>query len=197
MKKSVILAVLGLAAGAITSFGQGSIAFDAYFANSSSGATKITFQSGGGLVGAGYTADVLYSLTPITDAAGSGALTPGWLTSGSGAPSVNNVSAPFETGGKAGWFVSPSLFTLTPYTTGTTVYFEVIGYTTGDSYANAPVRGHSASFSDVLATGAIQPAYAQFSSFTLAPVATPEPTTLALAGLGGLASLVALRRKQA
>jgi hypothetical protein len=29
----------------------------------------------------------------------------------------------------------------------------------------------------------------------VAPV--PEPTTLALAGLGGLASLVALRRKQA
>ena len=28
-------------------------------------------------------------------------------------------------------------------------------------------------------------------------LAVPEPTTLALAGLGGLASLVALRRKQA
>jgi len=33
------------------------------------------------------------------------------------------------------------------------------------------------------------------TELTLSPV--PEPTTLALAGLGGLASLVALRRKQA
>jgi hypothetical protein len=85
---------------------------------------------------------------------------------------------------------------MTPYTAGTLVYFEVIAYQTGQTYASSTIRGHSASFSEVLATGAIQPgtmdAMAPFSVFT----AVPEPTTMALGGLG-LASLLLFRRKQA
>jgi len=207
MKKSVILAVMGLSVGAISSFGQGSIVFNSYNADGvGSGFTTTTFGANTsgytGLVGSGtsagvFDADVLYSLTPITDAAGNGALTAGWLTSGSGSPSVNSLVTAFGTGGNAGYFVPTHDFTLNPYTAGSTVYFEIIAFN-GSSYANATIRGHSASFSDSLATGIVTPVNATWSSFTVAAVApTPEPTTLALAGLGGLASLLALRRKQA
>jgi len=196
MKKSVILAVLGLAAGAATSFGQGFLQFNSYNA-SSYGGTVVTFLNGGAKVSTGFTADVLYSLTPITEGAGNGALNPSWTFSGAGAPSVNAMNTAFGTGGNAGYFIPTVPFSLNPYTAGTTVYFEVIGYqTSAGSYANSLAdRGHSASFSTVLTTGLGLVPYAAYSSWTVAPV--PEPTTLALAGLGGLASLIALRRKQA
>jgi hypothetical protein len=198
MKKSVIIAALGLAAGAVSSFGQGTIIFNSYLANASVGIQTLFNSSlGGGPVGAGFTADLLYSLTPITDASsGHGALTPGWITSGSGAPSDFNVAVGFGTSPKTlGYFQGTENFVLNPYTAGSTVYFEVIAYqTAAGSYANATQRGHSASFSATLATGINSPNEVAFAPFTVDPV--PEPTTLALAGLGGLASLMALRRRQ-
>jgi len=204
MKKSVAIAVLGLAVGAVSSFGQGSIVFNSYAA-ASSGATVTTFGPGNGAatgtkVGSGtsaglYVADILYSLSPITDVAGNGALTAGWLTSGSGAPSVNNLITQYGTGVNAGYFVPANNFVLTPYTAGTTVYFEVITYlaSAGSYGASVADRGHSASFNDTLATGLVLPVNASWSSFTVTPV--PEPTTLALGALGGL-SLLLFRRKQ-
>jgi len=196
MKKSVILAVIGLSAAAVSSFGQGSISFNSYNAGSS-GSTKIKFLASGLAVptSAGLVADILYSLTPITEGAGNGALNPGWSTSET-APSINSMITPIGNGG-AGYFTPVPNFTLNPYTAGSTVYFEVIGYlASAGSYANSLAdRGHSASFSFTLATGQNLPVDATYGSWTIAPV--PEPTTLALAGLGGLASLIALRRKQA
>jgi hypothetical protein len=196
MKKSVILAVLGLGAAAASSFGQGAIVFNSYFANSaSSGATKITFLSGGALVGAGYSYDIYYSTSPVSGAAGTGALPAGMLASGSGAPSTYDISGTMGNyAAGAGYFAS-SVHNFTLSAGGPTVYFDVAVFTTGDTYANAPVRGQSGVFTGVLQSGINNPTYAQFGSFTIAAV--PEPTTLALAGLGGLASLVALRRKQA
>jgi hypothetical protein len=156
-------------------------------------------QLGGGLVGAGFSADLLYSLTPFSDTAGFGNLLGGLTASGAGAPSQSNVATPFGTSGATlGYFQSGANFSLSPYTAGTTVYFEVIAFQTGLTYATSSERGHSASFSTTLATG-INPATdigsAGFTSFTVSSV--PEPTTLALAGLGGLASLVMMRRKKA
>jgi hypothetical protein len=194
MKKSVILAVLGLAVGAVSSFGQGQITFDSYFANPSSGSVKITFAQGGAPVGAGYSFDVFYSLSPLTQAAGSADLLPGW-TASSVSPSSTSLAGPMETGTHAGYFQAAQNFTLNPYTAGSTVYFDIAVYQTGQTYGTSAVRGTSGSFSATLATGLNTPPYAQFGSFTVAAV--PEPATLALAGLGGLASLVALRRKQA
>ena len=195
MKKSVILAVLGLAAGVATSFGQGSLSFNSYNAGSS-GSTTVNFSAGlgGGLVSSGYSADILYSLSAITEAAGSGALTGGWILSGAGAPSQHSLVTAFGTGGNSGDFTPTSNFTLLPYTAGTTVYFEIVAYqTSAGSYANSAIRGHSASFSDILATGLQTVPDATYGSFQVFSV--PEPTTLALAGLGGL-SLLMLRRKQ-
>jgi len=198
MKKSVVIAALGLAAGAMTSFGQGSMTFNSYLANSSAGVPVYLNTVGGSLLGAGYTADLAYSTTAFTDTAGNGNLNGSLSLSAS---SLFNVATPFGTSGATlGYFQSPHNFSLSPYTAGTTVYFEVIAYN-GSSYANATIRGHSASFSTTLATGSALPVdigAAGFTSFAVSAVtAVPEPTTLALAGLGGLASLVALRRKQA
>ena len=196
MKKSVVIAILGLAVGAVSSFGQGSIQFNSYIANSLDGIlTSFSGSLGSGPVGAGYSADLLYSTTPIADVAGNGSLSPGWSFSGAGAPSVFNVATPFGTSGASlGYFQSGNVFALTPYTAGTTVYFEVLAYqTAAGSYAGSLNRGHSAPFSATLATGLNLPDTANFTPFTVSEV--PEPATLALAGLGGL-SLLLFRRKQ-
>jgi PEP-CTERM motif len=197
MKKSVVIALLGLAVGAVSSFGQGTIVFNSYIANGSVGIpTLFSGVLGSGPVGAGYSADLLYSLTPIADVAGNGLLTPGWIFSGAGAPSVQSVVTTFGTSGPTlGYFQNLSAnFGLIPYTAGTPVYFEVIAYqTASNSYAGSLNRGHSAQFSATLATGLTLPDTANFAPFTVSLV--PEPTTLALAGLGGL-GLLLFRRKQ-
>jgi len=197
MKKSVIIAALGLAAGALSSFGQGSMAFNSYLAGASSTGVKVYNTDGVTGLSTGWTADLAWSTSPISDASGNGSLNPLLTIAAVAAPSQTVVSTSFvNTPNGPGYFEGGSNFVLQPYTAGTTVYFEILAYETGDTYANSPIRGHSASFSTTLSTGTgLPPNMPLFGSFAVAPV--PEPTTLALAGLGGLASLIALRRKQA
>src|ERR1700733_9186638 len=88
MKKTVILAVLGLAAGVVSSYGQGSIQFNTYAANNSN--SYFTEYGNGPSVGqdvpATFTGELLYSLTPISDSAsaGVGPLTAGWTVGSTG-----------------------------------------------------------------------------------------------------------------
>jgi len=198
MKKSIILSILGLAAVAASSYGQGSIAFNTYTANSSNGILT-TYGAGTGFSGgidSTFEGELLWSSVNIADTATTGpvaagsSLTPGW-TVGS--------TALFNTGqaALAGYVTGPNL--VIPGASGV-YYFEVVAFT-GSSYAQSGFAGHSATFTATLATGTTLPDSSQmnnlvpFSVFTVTSV--PEPTTLALAGFGGLASLVALRRKQA
>jgi hypothetical protein len=200
MKKSVVIAALGFLGCAVSSFGQGQMTFNSYLASNSNG-ILVNFSAGlgGGEVGAGYTADLLYSLSPISDVAGNGSLNPSFNLSGAGAPSTFSLVTPFgTTPSTLGYFQGVNNFQLNPYTAGSTIYFEVIAYQTGLTYGTSANRGHSASFSTTLATGINSPTdigLAGFAPFTVSAV--PEPATLALAGLGGLASLVMLRRKNA
>jgi len=191
MKKTVILAVLGMAAGVASSYGQGSIAFNTYTANNS---TSYIALQGGNPVPNTYTAVLLYSLSAISDPAGTGPLNPGWSFGPTGSEAVTGIP---------GTFAGNNLVIPT-YTSGP-VYFQIAVYS-GASYATSQYAGHTASFSQSMATGLATAWTADGSpatggsgylppTFTVAAV--PEPTTLALAGLGGLASLVALRRKQA
>jgi hypothetical protein len=195
MKKSVIITALGFAAGVMTSFGQGSMTFNSYTAGPSSTGVKIYDFNGttSTPLAAGFTADLVWSLTPINESEGNGALAAGWVLSGSGAPSVQSMATPFDTA-HPGYFQGANNFILNPYTPGTTVYFEVIAYQTFyGSYANAGLRGHSASFSTTLTTGtSLPPNMPLFQSFSIDII--PEPTTLALAGLG-LVVFVAYRGK--
>jgi hypothetical protein len=201
MKKTIILSILGLTAAAVSSYGQGSIAFDTYTAQNSVGI--ITTYGNGGQAGTGigstFTGELLWSSVNIPDVATTAsvaqgtALTPGWnvgVTYNFATP--NGVIA-------NGYITSPNNLNIAS-AVGTSLYFEVVAFT-GASYASTGFSGHSATFTGSLAVTPTLPSGNQlnnlqpFSVYTVVP--SPEPTTLALAGLGGLASLVALRRKQA
>lgn len=81
---------------------------------------------------------------------------------------------------------------------GQTFYYQVYVYDnrTGSSYANATIRGSSGVYSVTLTTPPTAPAAINnFLNFQL--VAVPEPTTLALAGMGGIAMLMRRRKKLA
>lgn len=201
MKKAIVLSIIGLAASVTTTFGQGGlINFQSY---TSSTSITLVDQSGSHPLGAGFTAALVYSLTPITDPAGpwGNALLPGWSPAYQYPDSTNPgnglMTASFFIGlDGGGYFVgsgNSATFILPTYTGNALVYFEVLAYN-GSSFAASAVRGHSASFSQALATGANGPVDIAFQPFSLYIV--PEPGTLALGGLG-LAALCLFRRKQA
>ncbi len=66
MKKSIFLAVLGLAVGVSASYGQGFVAFTSYGANNLNGATTTIFGSSN-LASTGFTASLYYFIGTISD----------------------------------------------------------------------------------------------------------------------------------
>jgi hypothetical protein len=193
MKKSIILGVLGLTACAAATYGQGFIALDNY---SSAAHPTITSALQPAGITSGYTVGLYFALgTVAADAAAGNGLVNPLLALGSG----QGATESFIGAAYPGEFVSSANFqatAATPGSGGTTVTLEVIAYN-GASYANSTIRGHSAAFQIPALAGTAFPNFAGDYMSTFAVSAVPEPTTLALAGLGGLASLVALRRKQA
>jgi hypothetical protein len=193
MKRKVLTSVLG-AAGligmAVTSYGQGQVFFDNYdaspywnvqYSGTGAGAGSDVSVQLGYAVGAGQTSGftLLPDIVPINAALSQG--------NGGVGPAVG------------GWFQGP-IETLTGVGAGQAVTLELLAWTTtgGTTFANAAFNG-SLTWTELGATlgGNGLPA----SNFTAMPGSlmlnpVPEPTTLALAGLGGLASLVAFRRKQ-
>ena len=206
MKKTVILAVIGMAAGVASSFGQGYVSLDSY--NSGTLGAFVSYGAGvplngvsgavgsGGLTGA-WTAGLYWvaGTQSLSDPAGTGTpIAPLVLGTGNGSSVAFATS---DTGGTLGRFSSVPSFN-SGSTANTTLTLEIVAYpTSAGSYANAAYRGHSAPFSvATVAATSPTPSYTDgFTSFSVAAV--PEPTTLALAGLGGFGMLMALRRKQA
>jgi PEP-CTERM motif len=200
MKKSIFIAVLGVVAVAATSsYGQGFVAFSSYVANAGVGATTSLF-GGGGPLGIGYTATLYYALGTVSDPVNQSSVA-SITSSPTGLSLLPGVSEAYDNSGNAigavglGFFDGSSI-TIPNYVSGP-ITFEIWA-----SNAAGTIVGRSGSFTDSSIAGPGLPltvmgdnAVGGFPSFLVAPV--PEPTTLALAGLGGLASLVALRRKQA
>lgn len=193
-------------ASATVAFGQGKIIFSNYYNNSS---PKIDFTSNAALAPAGKAGQSVGSEVNAELAyyVGTSALDiPTSLAQMTLAASTINsfglAGGDADGSGYAGWFAG-SIFTV-PGISGannTFVSFDVLAFI-GATYAGATYNGASGIFqSPVQAnSSAGVPAFVQGSwqNFTVAAVTpVPEPTTLALAGLGGLASLVALRRKKA
>jgi hypothetical protein len=206
MKKSIVLAILGIA-GAVgtTAYGQGSVVFKNYFTSSSPtinfNATGVTPASKEGLaVGSSLDAQLLW-YNGVTGNAS--------LLTAVGAPvvfgtSVTSVSpvADGDLADGAGYFIG-NVIILPGYTSGLAT-FEVDVY--GTEGANT-YGGMSALFTMTPATGASPPpgfnqvqvgvGSIQYNpgSYTIIN-SVPEPATMALGGLG-LAAMMLIRRKKA
>jgi hypothetical protein len=208
MKKSIVASLLGLAvATAVTSaYGQGSINFDNYDSTpympvtyGSSLPAALAGQSGNGVADANFDVELLYALGANQAI---GTLTP--------LPASIEAIDPSKTAlGQGGYFDSLTV-QIAPYVSGP-VTFAVEAWYTGSTYAGlggatyalSGFKGESFTWNETsLATGlSTANLFAGLpgpngASLVAVTTAVPEPTTLALAGLGG-AALLALRRKKA
>ncbi len=190
MKKSIVLAVLGGTLAASSSYAQGIINFSSYSANGGAGALTTIF-GGSTPVPNGFTAVLYYALGTVSDAVNTGSAA-SIISPVTGLTLIAGSSVTYNTGPGtyAGYFTGAN--TIVPTYTSGPVSFEIVatGTISGVSYS-----GRSGAFTMASIPGSALPAinFTGMPAFVVAPV--PEPTTLALAGLGGLASLVMLRRK--
>jgi len=113
------------------------------------------------------------------------------LGSGLGSTAPINASGTPGRGFANAFFVVPG----TAAAGGTAITVMVVAYD-GGSYLGSADRGHSTAFGMTVSpntSGSPNAVGTFMSSFSVLPV--PEPTTLALGGLGGLALLL-MRRRQ-
>jgi hypothetical protein len=208
MKRKVIAAVIGtagLVGMAASSYGQGNIQFNTY---QSTGYYPIVYGAGtGGLqnTGAGVNVDgelayfigtatgssVFTMLPSSIIAVSSTAKTPGVYAndpSGSGYIVGSAIAIPGYVSGP----ISFEIFAWAASGTGSGVGGTLATSTINDS--SAPLEWTEASIASGLSPAGFFQALP--GEVVLTATATPEPTTLALAGLAGLVSLVAYRRKQ-
>lgn len=195
MKKSIFAAVLGFGVvAAMSSYGQGYVAFNNYYASTQT--TGVSYADGpdvGMMVGPEISAQ-LYYYQGVT--ASFSALTALDYTSGG-----NTSIVPFGLGiasgpGQPGAGIFNGGAVLVPGTAGATYTFDVVfsGTLNGVAYNGDSGLFQLATQSSSTAPIPNLPTSIQQGNFTVTSV--PEPTTMALGGLG-LAALTLLRRKRA
>jgi hypothetical protein len=195
MKKSLLFGILGLAAGVATSYGQGYVSLDNYsgFGSSPQYGLVHYLVPGTQLADSSYTVGIYFAAGAVASDTTEGNGLPTGLNLGTGAGSTTPMYGALA----PGMFQAGAYFQASPLSTATTVTLEVVAYN-GASYAASGIRGHSAAFNMTTAVGTGFPQsvgdFMAAGGFTV--TAIPEPTTLALGALGGLA-LLAFRRKQA
>jgi len=196
MKKSVLLAIVGVSASVVSSYGQGFVALDNY---SSATSPLITYgPSGGGALGAGVTGSQWHVGLYYADGA---SFTLGTDANGIQVPSALDARLILGTGqGSTAPFVAPGIFTTTQSFQATTAVaggpatFMVVAYN-GNDYASSGIRGHSSAFTMTALVGTSFPPFLGDGMNTFQVNAVPEPSTLALIGLGTGALLFFRRRK--
>ena len=199
MKKTIFIAVLGMASVAV-SHAQGLVNFNNY--TSSTQLNGITYASGpaaGEGVGPEISVELLYGIS--TDTLISQMTVLNYVIGSNESPvpaGLGGVSGPAAIGTSAGWFNGGAVLvpTIGSSSAGGAYTFALEAFGT---YQTVSYIGYSSIFAGTTSATSSSPtpnlpAGLQLGSFTVAPV--PEPTTLALAGLGG-AALLALRRKKA
>jgi hypothetical protein len=215
MKRKLIASILSVAASSAmvaSSYGQGQITFANYASGDtgtiSSPSAPITFGAGSGALtgtglGTGFNAELLYQyagMTGGTDASSLGSFATGYDYAQDGGG--NTAIAPFFAASAGGLFAfsgpNGSLASI-PGSTQTQAGVSFIVYVFGTANATS-YTGHSAVFTQGLGNppgdlfnNGNETAGTFLQSFTASPV--PEPSTIALVGLGA-ASLVAIRRRK-
>jgi hypothetical protein len=201
MKRNIFMAVLGMGSMGLA-YGQGQVDFSNYLTPTS---PKVTFNTNPALVPPGtaglsvgdeVNAELAYyvgtsaldkptSLAQMTLLPSS--ITPFGLAGGDADGSTY-----------AGWF-EHGLVTIPGVSSANNLFvsFDILAFI-GGSYSGATYAGTSGIFQSIVTGGPLDnPGGFTPGSWQVFTVqAVPEPTTLALVGLGGLASLVAMRRKQ-
>jgi hypothetical protein len=201
MKKSLIFAALGVAATAATSMGEGYVVFSSYAANGGIG-PRTTIYGTSTLLNSTWTAGLYYAIGTVSDPVNNSlAASIDSLPTGMTLYTGQNATAAYANSGWAkgllGYF-DGSVLTIPGYTSGP-ITFEVVAYQ-GTDYASATSRGRSGSFTMTsIQSSAVAPSNfgdngQPMPNFDV--VSVPEPSTLALAGLGGVGMLLAMRRKK-
>jgi len=190
VKKRAFLAVLGLAASVASSYGQGFIVFDSYSANLGAGALATL---NGIPLNSSFHADLYYALGTVSDPVNDGL---SYSSSSDPAPSFTDLGVT-GVAFSDGYFQGPTVI-IPSYVNGP-VSFEVVAFN-GSSYESSTIRGRSGAFTEsMIVNSASFPATLFGDNGPGMPeivIVVPEPTTLALAGFGGLVALAAFRRKQ-
>jgi hypothetical protein len=196
MKKSLALAILGLAAGAVTSKAQGTVLFQNYFSSTS---PKIAWTSNpafapagkAGLALGGSWAAELGWFNGVTSDPNQISLVPASVTYFSiNGPGVN--STPDGDDANAAGYFFGNVVSLSGAPAGSTVTLQIFAFN-GASLGSAIVSGNSALFQRTLGGGALPSAsMVGFPNFV---ISIPEPSVFALTGLGSVA-LLAFRRKK-
>jgi hypothetical protein len=212
MKRKVIASVIGAAALvglAASSYGQGQVFFNTY---ASTGYFPVTYGAQAqtalnvGQYSAGPNVDVElgYFLGTSSDAS-QFTLIPSTIEAlGTDSQAVNGTG-PSATG----YIEGGTIATISSYTSGP-ISFEILAWVASGNGAGAGAGAGSfagSQYSDFnniftwtepsIATGQSAAGYFQALNGNAVLNPVPEPSTLALAGLGGLASLMAFRRKKA
>ena len=201
MKRKVLATVLGMAGLvglAASSYGQGQVIFNTY---SSTGYYPVTYGTVGqgvpaNLAGTGAGQDVSVELGYFL---GTSSTFSAFTLIPSTIQLVGTSTAPVNgTGPTLAGYIQGGGVTIPGYSSGP-ISFAILAWT--GNFATAAYEGTFTWTESSVPSGPLATA-GSFASLPgnavlLPTTPVPEPTTLALAGLGGLASLVAFRRKQA
>jgi hypothetical protein len=201
--KKLILSVTALAACSVGAYAQGTVTFDGSSnvnPSSTAASSGMVFINGVLDTGTDINAELLYSATqggtysPVVTLLLSSSNVPTTPTLGQIASATSDIT--FDANGTL-LDTSGQTYQFPTIASGTTVFFEVEAWATGNSYgaAGAGPEATTAPFAGVLSGQ--NPPYLNIigmPALNLVTAAVPEPSTLAMAGVG-LASMLLMRRK--